>query len=122
MLYITRADYEKMLAHCMGELPMEGCGLIGGVKEGDAWYVKRVYLMSNMHRDQTHFSMEPCGICGPMAWSCWEISIPIQGHRRNCPGRISGMPVTAAWFIWCFPWQKARIQFLRHFTQGRGNR
>ena len=59
MLYITRADYEKMLAHCMGELPMEGCGLIGGVKEGDAWYVKRVYLMTNKDRDRAHFSMEP---------------------------------------------------------------
>lgn len=59
MLYMTKADYEKIIAHCMGELPMEGCGLIGGVKEGDAWYVKCVYRMTNKDRDRIHFSMEP---------------------------------------------------------------
>lgn len=59
MLYMTKADYEKILDHCMRELPMEACGLIGGVKEGDAQYVKRVYLLTNVDRNAAHFSMEP---------------------------------------------------------------
>ncbi len=59
MLYIKKADYEKILTHCMEELPMEACGLLGGVKEGNVQYVKRVYPQSNMDRDASHFFMNP---------------------------------------------------------------
>jgi len=31
MLYMTKSDYEKILAHCKEGLPNESCGLIGGV-------------------------------------------------------------------------------------------
>lgn len=34
MLFLTKSDYEKMLAHCKKGLPNEACGLIGGVVEG----------------------------------------------------------------------------------------
>lgn len=33
MLYMTKSDYEKILAHCKEGLPNESCGLIGGVRE-----------------------------------------------------------------------------------------
>lgn len=41
MLFLTKSDYEKMLAHCKEGLPNEACGLIGGVVEGEKQYVKR---------------------------------------------------------------------------------
>ena len=44
MLFLTKSDYEKMLAHCKKGLPNEACGLIGGVVEGEKQYVKKVYL------------------------------------------------------------------------------
>ena len=34
MLFLTKSDYEKMLAHCKKGLPNEACGLIGGVGRG----------------------------------------------------------------------------------------
>ena len=59
MLYMTKSDYEKILAHCKEGLPNESCGLIGGVKEGDKKYIKKVYLLTNIDASNEHFSMAP---------------------------------------------------------------
>ena len=59
MLFLTKSDYEKMLAHCKEGLPNEACGLIGGVVEGKKQYVKKVYLLTNMDESNEHFSMDP---------------------------------------------------------------
>ena len=59
MLFLTKSDYEKMLAHCKEGLPNEACGLIGGVVEGEKQYVKKVYLLTNMDESNEHFSMDP---------------------------------------------------------------
>ena len=48
MLYMTKSDYEKILAHCKEGLPNESCGLIGGVREGDKKYIRKVYLLTNI--------------------------------------------------------------------------
>ena len=45
MLYMTKSDYEKILAHCKEGLPNESCGLIGGVREGDKKYIRKVYTI-----------------------------------------------------------------------------
>ena len=59
MLFLTKSDYEKMLAHCKEGPPNEACGLIGGVVEGEKQYVKKVYLLTNMDESNEHFSMDP---------------------------------------------------------------
>ena len=59
MLFLTKSDYEKMLAHCKKGLPNEACGLIGGVVEGEKQYVKKVYLLTNIDESNEHFSMDP---------------------------------------------------------------
>ena len=59
MLFLTKCDYEKMLAHCKKGLQNEACGLIGGVVEGEKQYVKKVYLLTNMDESNEHFSMDP---------------------------------------------------------------
>lgn len=59
MLYIKKADYEKILTHCREGLPNEACGLIGGRKEGDNQYVEKVYLLTNIDESNEHFSMDP---------------------------------------------------------------
>ena len=59
MLFLTKSDYEKMLAHCKEGLPNEACGVIGGVVEGEKQYVKKVYLLTNMDESNEHFSMDP---------------------------------------------------------------
>ena len=59
MLFLTKSDYEKMLAHCKKGLPNEACGLIGGVVEGEKQYVKKVYLLTNMDESNEHFSLDP---------------------------------------------------------------
>lgn len=59
MLYMKRAEYEAMAAHCRQELPDEACGLIGGVRRGNEMYAKKIYRMTNVESDRAHFSMEP---------------------------------------------------------------
>ena len=59
MLYMTKSDYEKILAHCKEGLPNESCGLIGGVREGDKKYIRKVYLLTNIDASNEHFSMDP---------------------------------------------------------------
>ena len=59
MLYLNKADYEKILSHCVDGLPNEACGLIGGVKEDGNKYIKKVYLLTNIDASNEHFSMDP---------------------------------------------------------------
>ena len=59
MLFLKRQDYEKILEHCKKGLPNEACGLIGGRKEGENQYVKKVYLLTNIDASREHFSMDP---------------------------------------------------------------
>ena len=59
MLYMTKSDYEKILAHCKEGIPNESCGLIGGVREGDKKYIRKVYLLTNIDASNEHFSMDP---------------------------------------------------------------
>lgn len=59
MLYLNKADYEKILSHCVDGLPNEACGLIGGVKEEGKKYIKKVYLLTNIDASNEHFSMDP---------------------------------------------------------------
>lgn len=59
MLYLNKADYERILSHCVDGLPNEACGLIGGVKEDGNKYIKKVYLLTNIDASNEHFSMDP---------------------------------------------------------------
>lgn len=59
MLYMTKADYEKILAHCRAGLPDESCGLIGGTREDGKKCIKKVYLLTNIDHSNEHFSMDP---------------------------------------------------------------
>ena len=59
MIYITKADYNSILAHAKKNLPEEACGLLGGVIDGADRYVKKVYLLENTDHSNEHFTMSP---------------------------------------------------------------
>ena len=59
MLFLTKNDYDKILKHCEAGLPDEACGLIGGTKDGNDKYIKKVYLLTNIDHSNEHFSMDP---------------------------------------------------------------
>lgn len=86
MLYITRADYEKVIAHCVSRLPMEACGLIGGVKAGNVWYVKQVYPLTNLDGSENHFFMEPAeqfAAVRDMRAHGWELLGNFHSHPKS---------------------------------------
>ena len=59
MLYMTSRDYEIIIEHCRIVLPNEACGLIGGTKNGDVKYIKKIYPITNADASNEHFSMDP---------------------------------------------------------------
>ncbi|MBR1390119.1 MAG: M67 family metallopeptidase [Lachnospiraceae bacterium] len=59
MVILQKADYEKILKHCIDGLPNESCGLIAGEIEGDVKEIKKVYLLTNIDASNEHFSMDP---------------------------------------------------------------
>ena len=50
--------------HTARSLPNESCGLIGGVREGDKKYIRKVYLLTNIDASNEHFSMDERAACG----------------------------------------------------------
>ncbi len=59
-VWIKKADYEKILAHAIKELPNEACGLIAGRDSEDGErYIEKVYLLTNLDQSNEHFSLDP---------------------------------------------------------------
>ena len=56
---IRAEDYDKILEHCKKGLPEESCGLIAGKKDGNAYTIEKVYLLTNIDHSNEHFSMDP---------------------------------------------------------------
>lgn len=59
MIYLSKADYGKILAHARKELPNEACGLIGGEYSGEDKIIKKVFLLTNIDHSNEHFSLDP---------------------------------------------------------------
>lgn len=59
MIKLTKADYNKIVAHAESELPNEACGLIAGVIDGENKEIKKVYLLTNIDHSNEHFSLDP---------------------------------------------------------------
>ncbi len=59
MITITKADYEKLVAHAVSELPNEACGLIAGKIAGEDKIIEKVYLLTNIDKSNEHFSLDP---------------------------------------------------------------
>ncbi len=55
MLYIAKACYEEMVAHCQREYPKEACGILAG-RSGEA---DHVYPMANVDASPISYQMEP---------------------------------------------------------------
>lgn len=56
---ISKADFDKITAHAISELPNEACGLIAGTIDGEVKEIKKVYLLTNIDHSNEHFSLDP---------------------------------------------------------------
>lgn len=59
MIKLSKADYNKIVAHAENELPNEACGLVAGVIDGENKEIKKVYLLTNIDHSNEHFSLDP---------------------------------------------------------------
>jgi proteasome lid subunit RPN8/RPN11 len=58
IIQLRREDYAQIIAHAKKGLPNEACGLLAGTT-GDVQTIEAVYLLSNIDRSATHFSIDP---------------------------------------------------------------
>ena len=59
MIKLSKADYNKIIAHAESELPNEACGLIAGNIDGESKEIKKVYFLTNTDHSNEHFSLDP---------------------------------------------------------------
>lgn len=59
MIKLSKADYNKIVAHAESELPNEACGLIAGETDGTDKIIRKVYLLTNIDHSNEHFSLDP---------------------------------------------------------------
>lgn len=59
MIILSNEHYQEILTHSFNALPMEACGLLGGIVEGDVEVVRKVYGLTNIDQSPEHFSMDP---------------------------------------------------------------
>ena len=57
MIKLSKADYNKIVAHAESELPNEACGLIAGTVDGENKEIKKVYLLTNIDHSTENFSL-----------------------------------------------------------------
>lgn len=55
MLKIPENIYNKMISHCISELPNEACGILAGIKN----VVNKIYMMTNIEKSPESFLMDP---------------------------------------------------------------
>lgn len=58
MIKLSKADYNKIIAHAESELPNEACGLIAGNIDGENKEIKKVYFLTNTDHSNEHFSLD----------------------------------------------------------------
>ena len=59
MIKLSKADYNRIIAHAESELPNEACGLIAGSIDGENKEIKKVYFLTNTDHSNEHFSLDP---------------------------------------------------------------
>ena len=59
MIKLSKADYNKIIAHAESELPNEACDLIAGNIDGESKEIKKVYFLTNTDHSNEHFSLDP---------------------------------------------------------------
>jgi len=89
---------KQIIAYSIKGLPNESCGLLGGIIDGDAKMVKRVYLLRNIDKNPEHFSMDPAEqfkAIGDMRKNGWVLMGNFHSHPAS-PSRPSAEDIRFA--------------------------
>ena len=58
-LQVPQAIVDRIERQARREAPLECCGYLGAVSVGNSFEIKEAYLMTNVDRSPTHYSLEP---------------------------------------------------------------
>lgn len=58
-IVISKADFDRLVAHARACLPEEACGLVAGSEAEGVRRIEKVYLLENADHSNEHFSLSP---------------------------------------------------------------
>ncbi|MTI61792.1 MAG: M67 family metallopeptidase [Firmicutes bacterium] len=58
-IIISKDKYQELVDHSLEEKPLEACGILAGVKEGDTYKVEKIYIMENTSASSEEYLMAP---------------------------------------------------------------
>ena len=58
-IVLTQKEKDKLVTHAIEQQPNESCAMLLGEKIDDAWNVKEVFLIFNIDKSQTNFTISP---------------------------------------------------------------
>lgn len=95
-IYLPRDLFLEMIAHVVGQLPEEACGLLGGRGER----ALRHYPVENRLRDPAAYEMEPLGqVRAMLAIEAEELELVAIYHSHPAgPARPSATDVAQAFY------------------------
>ena len=91
MIVLSKEQYDSIVNHAKERVPIEDCGLLGGIIDGSKKIVKKVYFLTNIDQSPEHFSMEPkeqFGAVKDMRANGWTLLGNWHSHPES-PSRMS---------------------------------
>ena len=58
-IVVSKADFDRLVAHARACLPEEACGLVAGSEAEGVRRIEKVYLLENADHSNEHFSLSP---------------------------------------------------------------
>ena len=103
-IWLPRALHDAIVAQCLAELPLEGCGLLLGERQGASATVLEARPARNVRASATQYEIEPEAVLAADR-AAREAGRMLIGAWHSHPG---GAPVPSAqdraeaWPDWCY--------------------
>lgn len=91
MIVFNVKQVHKITAHAFATQPIEACGLLAGVRDGQHKSVQKVYFLTNIDHSPEHFSLNPkeqFTVVKDMRRHGWELLGNFHSHPAS-PARPS---------------------------------
>ncbi len=91
MIILPQKLFAEIISHARAELPIEACGLLGGIVDGDTRFVEKIYCLTNADKSREHFSMTPAeqfAAVKDMRSHGWKLLGNFHSHPET-PARMS---------------------------------
>lgn len=101
---LPRALHDTVIAHCLAERPLEGCGLLLGDRHGDLATVIEARPARNLQASTTQYEIEPEAVLAAdqRARASGQLLLGAWHSHPGGPPVPSAQDRAEAWPDWCY--------------------